>query len=135
MWRLEGREEWGRGGLEMFGAEEGGQQAGLWTDSWGVRQGWDLALDQAAEPSPILGQLQAALFCLDLCHQFWGSDPSLIGAAAVLPSIRGKVSPCITVVQQQTHTCTGQSTGKPAYLFQDKFGLCCPYYDPGHHMI
>lgn len=39
---------------------------------------------------------------------FSDTDPSgPIGPAAVLPGIRGKVSPCPIIVQQQPQMCTG----------------------------
>lgn len=61
-----------------------------------------------------------------ICTSSWGGAvlSSPIGAAVVLPKVRGKISSCLRLVQQQhPETCAGCNAGTPDCLFQLKLGL------------
>lgn len=62
----------------------------------------------------IPGQLWAAQIC---ATNLGGADSSRpIGAAAVLPAVRGIFFPCLRLSHSQLQTCAGYRTGRPAGL-------------------
>lgn len=114
--------------LSLANIEIGGREEAVIGISWwweGIpRGGWIRSGRQDWTPNPGMGliiiptpfpkQHRIASCCLTLHHlgRIATSDPRRsIGAAATLPRIKGKISSCLTVVQQQPQTYNGLVQG------------------------